>query len=103
MNQGDGAAFPMLTRCEPLDYEEIARKYEAINDFDNAEKYYKLANTPSARQALGALFARVTEATFLASRIFFHSYRFLFACYYFLHQTDQTRGLYHLTEYYMHS
>lgn len=73
MSQGDGASLLILTKGEQQDYEEIARKYEAINDFDNAEKYYKLANTPSARQALGALFARVTEATFSESRIFFRS------------------------------
>lgn len=69
MNQKGGSGFSTVTKGDQPDYEELGRKYEAINDFDNAEKYYKLANTPSARKSLSELFARVTAAMFSDSRI----------------------------------
>ena len=72
MNQKGGSGFSTVTKGDQPDYEELGRKYEAINDFDNAEKYYKLANTPSARKSLSALFARVTAAMFSDSRILFY-------------------------------
>ena len=77
MNQKGDSGFSTVTKGDQPDYEELGRKYEAINDFDNAEKYYKLANTPSARKSLSALFARVTAAMFSDARILFY---FMFFC-----------------------